>query len=290
VDIKRIKPGDRVPCEVCLRVSDEDTQTVSIVTKYCTTCGQKLCDGCSKPHVKFLGSTHQIVTLGSEVREELLKSHGSFCSLHPGNCLEIYCMQCKVNTCCRCLAIKHKGHECQDISDIFESCRQTILRKTEEVSAQINSGKQSREQPANVKALLEKIQYFQAVIMRDADAVKKHVDDAVTQAVQQLSIIKEGASKAVVNTKVQLDSDIAAKQIFLKFSRELIKHGKPCDITHVYQDLITRADNLLKHNALTSGVRLPDITIASTYIFDKVYEFIARNSTGELRSLRTLKS
>lgn len=284
-DVKRIKPGDKVPCEICLRASDEDTPTVSSVTTYCTTCGQKLCDSCSKAHVKFLGATHKIVTLGSEGREDLLRSQGSFCSHHPGNSLEIYCMQCKVNVCCRCLAIKHKGHECYEISDLFEKFRQTILQKTEEVSAQINSSKQSREHQTEVKELLAKVQNVQTVIKRDADAIKKYVDDAVTQIVRQLSSIKaKYAFKEVDNTKDRLDPDSAAKQIFVRFARELVKRGKPYDVTDAYKDLITRADELIKRYAPTGDTRLPDIAITSTVVFDKTYEYIMENSAGELNS------
>jgi len=62
---------------------------------------------------------YSYVPFGSNVKEDSLKSQGTYCSVHPDNIENIYCNPCQVNVCVTCHASKHIEHDCKNISDTF---------------------------------------------------------------------------------------------------------------------------------------------------------------------------
>ena len=90
---------DKVLCDWCSELGEINDSSVPAATMYCNGCGQKFCDRCSRPHQKIPGGAHQVVPFGSNAKEDLMKLQGSFCDVHPGNKLEIYCNSCHVNVC-----------------------------------------------------------------------------------------------------------------------------------------------------------------------------------------------
>jgi len=54
----------------------------------------------------------------------------------------------------------------------------------------------------------------------------------------------------------KFEFELAAFQSFTRYSSELIKRGKPCDVTHAYIELHTRAGELLQREVKTDDYQV----------------------------------
>jgi hypothetical protein len=284
VKIASSKPADKIPCESCFQDERASAMDVSPATMYCTGCGQKLCERCSRPHKRFPDGTHRVVPLGSEVREELMKSQGTFCKQHPSNRLELYCTHsdCHQNICLTCHVTKHRKHDCQDINEIVEEFRRTIEHDVQQVSElETNVLRMASQTDVDYKQFVDEIQDVENSIKENANEIKKRVDEAVIELMQELTDIRTKSSKDIIETKDRLQFELAAVQSFTRYCTELVSSGKPCDVTHSYEDVHKRANELLKQDVRKIGeFQLPAIVVSGSDVYDKVSEFILNQSIG----------
>jgi len=78
----------------------------------------------------------------------------------------------------------------------------------------------------------------------------------------------------------QFEFEIAAFQSFTRYSSELIKRGKPCDITHAYIELHTRAGELLQREVKTDDYKLPTRTVSPDELFEGIFDWISTQSSS----------
>ena len=273
------KSADSMLCDICC----EFDELVPAVI-YCTTCLQKMCDRCNRTHQKMPG-THQIVPLGNEVRDSILRSQGSFCSIHTGNKLEMYCNECHKNICVTCHATKHKKHDCEDINDIYMKFRRTVeddiqqvLKKEQDVMSELNQLKTARRET------MDKYKQTEDDITKTADEVKQHLDETVSTLMRQLTSDSDKATKVFSDSSSQLEFKLSALQSFCRYSQELVKSSNPCDITHDYKELHQRAAELLKYQK-SDACYSTEITVSPETIFERLCEFISNKSSGEYKQI-----
>ena len=282
VQIASNKPTDIVPCEGCTEDGEDLTSNASPATMYCTGCGQKLCERCSKPHQRLPDGTHKVVAFGSEVREELLKSQGAFCRQHSTNRLELYCIQCQQNICLTCHVTKHRKHNCEDINEIYEGYRLIIEHDIQQVSDLETNVLQLVSQNDSVyKQFVGDVQDVENAIQTNARELKNQIDKAVDELLKELSGIRTASSKDVNERNDRLQFQLAALQSFTRYCKELLSSGKPCDITHGYNDIHTRASELLKQDMEKIGeCQLPEIIVTGDDVYNKLCGFILDHSDG----------
>jgi len=274
--------SDGVSCEVC----NGDTNPSRAATVYCSGCSQTLCGSCSKIHQKIPGGGHIIVPFGTNWKADLLKVRGSFCTVHPGNKLEIHCTTCHVNICATCSVLKHRKHDLNDIIDTYKTFSETLTRDVQLVAAKEKSFlHEIKRLDMKRKVYVDGTEHIEKALLRNADELKKHIDKAVNQMVMKLSDNKTLATKVTDSLINDIEFALAASHSFTRYSRQLLCNGKPTDVTQAYDELHARADNLMRCDLKTGGCRLPKVEVTANDVYDRVAEFIKDKSTGEFNEL-----
>jgi hypothetical protein len=120
---------------------------------------------------------------------------------------------------------------------------------------------------------------IEQTIRRNAAELKKFIDKVVNQLAEKLTENKTAALKTINEERRRLDVSLAAMKSFTRYSRELIKKGKECDVTEAYDTLHKRAIELSKKAGKTNDCCLPDIVVTSNEFYDKIsYHILGKNS------------
>lgn len=113
---------DPVRCSLCPEV----------VVIHCGSCQVNLCAQCLSTHIDRNKSLrHEIVPYTSQ----LVKPEAEIekCQDHPKQQCDLYCQDCGVPICSRCLTGNHKRHGAVDLEEICETTRSTIKEDLEEL-------------------------------------------------------------------------------------------------------------------------------------------------------------
>lgn len=113
---------DPVRCSLCPEV----------VVIHCGSCQVNLCAQCLSTHIDRNKSLrHEIVPYTSQ----LVKPEAEIqkCQDHPKQQCDLYCQDCSVPICSRCLTGNHKRHGAVDLEEICETTRSTIKEDLEEL-------------------------------------------------------------------------------------------------------------------------------------------------------------
>ena len=281
VEAKQASGGktDAIQCDVCSQdVETNPSGTPVGATLYCTCCGQKRCTRCSKSHQKIPGGAHQVVPFGNNIAEDLLNLRGSFCTVHPSNELEIYCATCHTNVCITCHAMKHRNHDCQDINDVYKEFSETLSRDVELVAdREVIIGKELSRLDMSQRLYVEEVQDIQQVLGHTALELKMGVDFWVGQLMGKL-LMKNQSLKVASAIKNDFELALAASQSFTTYSRELLKIGKPCNITQAYNDLHGRADEVIKAELKAGSWSFPEVGVTRTDLLNEVAQIILMKS------------
>ena len=98
VRVEVVERSEKVKCVRCSR------QTA---TWLCTTCNQDLCQGCCRHH-----EAQQREHLVQQCVPQLRMT----CRHHRGRDIDVYCSQCQVPVCRKCVDKGHQGHDLEDVS------------------------------------------------------------------------------------------------------------------------------------------------------------------------------
>lgn len=113
---------DPVRCSLCPEV----------VVIHCGSCQVNLCAQCLSTHIDRNKSLkHEIVPYTSQLvkpEAELQK-----CQDHPKQQCDLFCQDCSVPICSRCLTGNHKRHGAVDLEEICETTRTTVKEDLEEL-------------------------------------------------------------------------------------------------------------------------------------------------------------
>lgn len=113
---------DPVRCSLCPEV----------VVIHCGSCQVNLCAQCLSTHIDRNKSLkHEIVPYTSQ----LVKPEAEIekCRDHPKQQCDLYCQDCGVPICSRCLTGNHKRHGAVDLEEICETTRSTVKEDLEEL-------------------------------------------------------------------------------------------------------------------------------------------------------------
>lgn len=113
---------DPVRCSLCPEV----------VVIHCGSCQVNLCAQCLSTHIDRNKSLkHEIVPYTSQ----LVKPEAEIqkCQDHPKQQCDLFCQDCGVPICSRCLTGNHKRHGAVDLEEICETTRSTVKEDLEEL-------------------------------------------------------------------------------------------------------------------------------------------------------------
>ena len=118
-------------------------------TSFCRSCGF-VCDRCKEYHQFFEELTsHEIVSFDKLTGDltSVVPPHKKvlFCSKHEGKQLELFCETCSELICHNCTTKIHKGHNCDVVSDTFETHKAEIISSLKPVQQQLGTVKEALE-------------------------------------------------------------------------------------------------------------------------------------------------
>jgi len=271
-------------CECCLELNGGKKTDISPATKYCVDCSQHICDRCGGMHAKMKSGAHFVIPLGEEMSSEMMQLRKRHCQEHKDEIVKLYCYDCKVNICCLCVALKHKQHNVTEISVAADKLGQDIDEHVKVVSDCLGEIRVLEEQwEMEEQKFLTEAEKLLFVVREKGEEMKRLIDDHVDKLVQELQSMKLNYSKEVQSNKDKLQTTAVAIQSYINYANIVKQKGKPEDLTHIADELCTRATTLLQTDILSKSVKAPDIVFVPTtdeVNVNLVGEWIRKNSRG----------
>lgn len=113
---------DVVRCDLC----------TDVVQHYCKSCHVNLCGNCRNKHNdKNTLTKHEIVPFTSQHLKQEYKVQK--CEDHPKQEKDLYCQDCNVPICSRCLTGNHKRHGAVDLEEICKITRNSVTEDLKEL-------------------------------------------------------------------------------------------------------------------------------------------------------------
>jgi len=130
-------------CEWC-----SDSESTIIATSYCIECDQHICERCSVVHKKQkVSKSHQVVHDNDMPSlEERMKLVENYCSKHPDEKERIYCDNCRLVMCYKCLEKKHSDHKWMNITKAAVKFRKQLKDEVDKVTACVLMNNKKTEQ------------------------------------------------------------------------------------------------------------------------------------------------
>ena len=259
------KPIDEVPCEVCFEMTEngEGTEKIPSATVYCVDCSQKLCERCSRPHRKWKGGAHRVQRLGVELEQEIIQMRQSFCDQHKEEVVKLYCHDCNENICLMCFAVKHTNHNSCEIPEVAGTFRSRIDADDMRIVSGITDiHQQSLRTTEQVTEFYSEVEKAEKMVVESGEAVKRIVDNQVSECLHQLQSLKSENAKQVETIQEQIQLSLVAMESCHAYARELLDKGRPSDVTRAASKLHERATELLNSDVASIQYVPPRITFS----------------------------
>ena len=121
---------DVLRCDVCSEIEWEK----SPAEVHCSTCHTNICGPCVAKHMASNDSfKHDIVLLHSANTDVDLPN----CPSHSTVKCELFCKQCIVPICLKCLSSNHNCHPVEEITELCVTIRAKIQKNTEKLKTEL---------------------------------------------------------------------------------------------------------------------------------------------------------
>nr|XP_054773329.1 E3 ubiquitin-protein ligase TRIM71-like [Lytechinus pictus] len=223
---------------------------------FCRTCNNYICDKCLQSHqCMTMFEDHEIVSMEDVIEGKVSIGHQfEKCSIHKQENKDMFCDDCKVRVCLRCVVVGHKVHNIKNQSDFEQELRRKVTDLAQQCAAK--------------KAELEKnIQNIELQRPEVHTAMQKLLDD-VSQAysikVKELEGNLQDLIEQINELKRRFEDDL---NILKSNERQRIK-SICSSITLVDNDRLghLETDSLSAHNVLCNelGAMLKQVTDRTT--------------------------
>jgi len=290
---KAAKPAvdGQLLCDFCIELNGGKKTAIPAATKYCVDCSQHVCAKCSGIHAKMKSGAHLVIPLGEEMSSEIMQLRKRYCQEHRDELVKLYCYDCKVNICCQCIALKHKLHNIADISEAAEKLGRDNDEQVRVVSDCLGEIHILDEQwGMEYEKFLTAVEELEVSVREEGEEKKKLMDAHVDKLVQELQTMKLNYSKEVKSNKEKLQTTAVEIQSYINYTNIVKQKGKPEDLTHIADELYTRATTLLQTDILSKRVEAPEIAFVQTTAdvnVNLVGRWTRKNSTRTCTSVLT---
>jgi len=286
-----------VTCPICLE-DFKDPRLLPCVHTFCFQCLQGLyedknpgdnvsCPVCRKkfqipqgglnslPLNFFLQNLIEAKDLNSRPKET-----ETLCDKHPDKLLELYCCQCKRNICMKCFAVSHQQHKCEEIEKISKVYIKQIQSDVKPFSSRISQFRKSLSKVEEAKEkFLQTIQEMEQGVRQRGDEIKRLVDEHVAKLTEKLNEVRERSVEEAETCVESINLALAALESFQAYSLEIASKGSHCDITRSFNELQTKAKELLKSHVITDDYCPPVVQFEPT---EELIKGRLRNIVGGL--------
>ncbi|XP_063969560.1 E3 ubiquitin-protein ligase Midline-1-like [Lytechinus pictus] len=223
---------------------------------FCRTCNNYICDKCLQPHqYMIMFEDHEIISVEDVIEGKVSIGHQfEKCSIHKQENKDMFCDDCKVRVCLRCVVVGHKVHNIKNQSDFEHELRRKVTALAQQCAAK--------------KAEMEKnIQNIELQRHEVHTAMQKLLDD-VSQAYSIKVKELEGNLQDLIEQINELKRSFEDDLNILK-SKERQRIKSICSsITLVDNDRLghLETDSLSAHNLICDelGAMLKEVTDRTT--------------------------
>ena len=175
---------------------------------YCNDCHLPLCEKCRDDHLKNPDTkSHEIVPY--RYRKQRLSVEK--CKHHPTRNIDIFCQECQIALCLKCFTKEHKGHEFDDLEEIYEekyalwqgefsNIQKYFLPTTQGLKTDIE------EDVTEIKKIMESIR---TSINAEAESLKNLVDEVTTEKKKHTQTMEKSLLKMLKSQETSYDDYIA---------------------------------------------------------------------------------
>ncbi|XP_046370262.1 E3 ubiquitin-protein ligase TRIM56-like [Haliotis rufescens] len=238
----------------------------------CTTCGDGLCDTCSKGHQLSTTTVHhKVLPLGEfasgDYDQHLREAQTFPCVAHQKE-LEYYCETCEKVACLSCLLVDHKDHTYSTIPQAYTSKKELLETMFCQVQSKVT---QIEETKTHVEHLHDEAEKQSREVIRTiietGKAVLHAAEREITQTKQTSKTLIESRLATLTKVNENLDKQIKQEKSSIEFCRRVLSNGKPVEVLEIGDMLRKRLDQLsLVENQvdveeLDSNTRIQDTVV-----------------------------
>lgn len=166
---------------------------VSTALYFCRECVSALCSQCRTTHDKLL-KNHSVTDAKGIDRTAF--TSGTQCSIHKQQYI-LYCKQCEILICSKCVSGNHNGHITADTEAVVEDLRKVVTTKAAEVKTK-------------EKGVLRKLDEKFGVQQSLTNDAQKFISDMKTTTEEIINIIKSRQSYKVSEVEDSKEQHIRA--------------------------------------------------------------------------------
>ena len=221
-----------------------------------------------------------------EAKDLKSKETRILCDEHRDKRLEFHCNDCRKNICMMCFEVSHQQHKCSEVDKISNDFAKQIQSNIEQFSSRIFQFREAvRKVDVANKKFLQTIEEMKHKVRQRGNEIKNLVDDHVTKLTEELNDVKEHSVKEAEPRVQSINLAIAALESFQAYALDIVSRGSPCDITRSFNEVHTKAEELLKSHVIADDYSPPVVLFVPT---DKLVKGGQHNIVGGLVVLHLL--
>ena len=222
-------------------------------------------------HFKELLAGQEVQHIPCDVHCVSSDTQTNMCEEHKDKPIEVFCQDCQVAVCVKCVITSHRSHDCSE--KVPEDLRNLVLgdnhktseawKKTEEVVRRLE--KEKNDVIKHLAGIEDEINTAAdkliAAIQRDRAKLLSEIESIKLKRVEPLETVKQ-----------ELKQHMTALESFKRYSETLLNSGTACDVTRSANSLHDRADELMKFDVIgqvDSSLPPVNVTFTSSTLLDR---------------------
>lgn len=196
---------------------------------HCVQCEEKTCSGCAGSHLlKKSKKGHSMV----EYKDKTQYGDILYCTTHEHEKCELYCEQCEIPVCSKCLSGKsHKGHDYTEISALFDLKRTCVIKERDSIKNHIQQLKEHKEVlDTKLEETKEKYKNLVTEVEIRKEEMLKAVETAAKNQLQKIGDLKTLDINQIQAQKKELEQQIAKANAVLDSQEGLLKGHNPSEL------------------------------------------------------------
>ena len=258
---------DGLMCEVC---AEENEKNPGKVAKWhCVICAENLCNQCCANHKRArLSKSHEVVEIGKEHTEHLLKCKPSLCAVHPDEHIKLYCSDCKLALCMMCHYVGHKLHKTCNVTILAEQYRQDMQHDTRILKENHSILLEKKRKIVNVREkfcreIQENRDKISMKITELTELVKNHGECLL----QELNHYEKNALKQLEANERSISTQLDKFESFSRYLQTVVNKAASTYIVDIANDAHERAIEL-QEIGLVNVSQVPSISFLPSNIID----------------------
>jgi len=223
---------------------------------------------------------HQVVRYsGFQSSEEQIKLADNYCHQHPDEQNRLYCYDCNVVMCPRCVN-KHSQHKLTDVTESAEKLLEHMKTYIDKVPAcTLRNQLNLLQLETDKESFKNKVACTESEISQKYNQLISLMKSHKSQLIEELHLFRDKMLKYVETEKDEMKRQFVIIESFKRYCQEMISKGSACDISRTAHDLHARAEELVKTGDEASSQKLSGVEIIfepTAVSTDRVMNFIGK--------------